>query len=143
MTIEQANTIIRSYQAEGLCLTLRQLYYQFVSKDLIANTVKEYNRLGDIISNGRMTGHINWDAIEDRGRNVVGLHWGNSSPQQKLNLVAKYYERKYWVDQPVHVEVWIEKDALVGVIESICERLHATGAPWAYVVWMSYFYMVE
>ena len=38
--IASANSIIASYIAQGYKLTLRQLYYQFVSRDLLANTVK-------------------------------------------------------------------------------------------------------
>jgi hypothetical protein len=48
--IAQANTIIREYQAQGFDLTLRQLYYQFVSRDLIPNNQKAYNNLGSLIS---------------------------------------------------------------------------------------------
>lgn len=39
-TIRQANEIIGDYQQQGLVLTLRQLYYQFVSRDLMANRVE-------------------------------------------------------------------------------------------------------
>lgn len=52
-TIEQANQIIEEYDAQGLDLTLRQLYYQFVARGLIANKDREYKRLGDLVSDGR------------------------------------------------------------------------------------------
>jgi hypothetical protein len=35
--IEQSNSIIDEYQSQGFTLTLRQLYYQFVARDLMAN----------------------------------------------------------------------------------------------------------
>ena len=44
--IQQADKIIREYQGRGYTLTLRQLYYQFVSRDLLANKQTEYKRLG-------------------------------------------------------------------------------------------------
>jgi len=66
--IEQANEIMDEYIAQGLKVTLRQLYYQFVSRDLLANNQKNYKRLGEIVSSGRLAGLIDWDAIEDRGR---------------------------------------------------------------------------
>lgn len=66
--IQKANEIIEEYQADGFDLTLRQLYYQFVSRDLISNSQKSYNRLGDIISNARLNGDIDWGAIKDRTR---------------------------------------------------------------------------
>jgi hypothetical protein len=49
--------------AEGYDLTLRQLYYQFVSRDLIANKLSEYKRLGSIINDARLAGLIDWDRI--------------------------------------------------------------------------------
>lgn len=41
--INQANQIIAGYMAKGFKLSLRQLYYQFVSRDLIANKQSEYS----------------------------------------------------------------------------------------------------
>lgn len=120
--IEQANVIIAEYQRMGFTLTLRQLYYQFVSRDLIANKQTEYKRLGDIINDARLGGLIDWNAIEDRTRNVRSVAmW--SSPQSILDAVAAQYREDPWGDQPYSPEVWIEKDALVGVIEPICNRM--------------------
>ena len=74
--IEQANTIIGEYAAQGFKLTLRQLYYQFVARDLLANTQRSYKRLGNIISEARLAGRVDWNAIEDRTRNLESNpHW--------------------------------------------------------------------
>lgn len=121
-TIEQANKIIRSYQAQGFTLTLRQLYYQFVSRDLIANKQTEYKRLGSIINDARLAGYIDWSAIEDRTRNVRGGDWGYEDPAHAIRSMARGYAEEFWPYQPRHVEVWIEKDALIGVIEPVCSR---------------------
>lgn len=43
--IDQANEILNQYAAQGYDLTLRQLYYQFVSRDIIPNRQNEYKRL--------------------------------------------------------------------------------------------------
>ena len=72
--IDHANRIIDEYQRQGFTLTLRQLYYQFVARDLIANKQTEYKRLGSIISDGRLAGHIDWDGMffrEDIGYRAV------------------------------------------------------------------------
>ena len=66
--IDQANEIITEYRAQGYSLTLRQLYYQFVARDLISNTVKSYSKLGNIINDARLAGLVDWSAIEDRTR---------------------------------------------------------------------------
>lgn len=120
--IDIANDIIEEYQQDGLDLTLRQLYYQFVSRGYIANKQKEYSRLGIIINNARLAGLIDWLAIEDRTRNLKSLSsWDN--PGQIVRAAADYYKLDHWKNQLYHVEVWIEKEALIGVISPICENL--------------------
>lgn len=119
--IEQANSIIRTYRAQGYQLTLRQLYYQFVSRDLLPNQQKEYKRLGSLVNDARLAGHIDWNAIEDRTRNLSALpSW--SSPGSIIRSAAGSYHLARWTDQPCYVEVWIEKEALAGVFERVCEK---------------------
>lgn len=118
-TILQAERIIDEYQAQGFSLTLRQVYYQFVSRALIANTERDYKRLGNIISDARRAGLIDWNSIEDRTRFIrAQSSWDN--PQSILNSAWQSYHRDLWITQALRLEVWIEKDALVGVIENIC-----------------------
>jgi len=119
--IGQANQIITDYRAQGFDLTLRQLYYQFVSRDIIPNRDKEYKRLGSIINDARLAGLIDWEAIVDRTRNLRTLaHW--DSPADIVDAVSRQFRVDKWEGQDVRPEVWIEKDALVGVIQRVCER---------------------
>jgi len=120
--IDQANAIIAEYETAGYALTLRQLYYQFVSRDLIPNTERSYKRLGSIVNDARMAGLIDWLHIQDRGRFVRGnSHW--KDPAQIVAGCAQQFQIDKWADQKHRVEVWIEKDALLGVIEAICQQL--------------------
>jgi len=120
--IEQANTIINEYQAQGYDLTLRQLYYQFVARDLLPNTTQSYSRLGSLISDARLAGLVSWSAIEDRTR---GLHklpsW--DSPADIVEACHNQYREDLWRDQPQLVEVWVEKEALAGVFQRVCDEL--------------------
>ena len=120
--IEEANLIIEEYKAQGFQLTLRQLYYQFVSRDMIENTQKSYHRLGSIINDGRLAGLIDWSSIEDRTRNLQNnSHW--DSPSEIIETCVYSYMTDKWKDQLCRIEVWIEKEALAGVIEPICREL--------------------
>lgn len=122
-TIEQANEIITDYRKQGFSLTLRQLYYQFVSRDLIANNMKEYKKLGYVLNDARLAGLVDWDAIEDRTRNLKTFYFSAlGSASDILYSAASGHELDHWGDQPNYCEVWIEKDALVGVIENVCNR---------------------
>lgn len=119
--IEHANSIIAEYQAQGFTLTLRQLYYQFVSRDLLPNKQSEYKRLGSVINDARLAGLIDWEAIEDRTRNVRTVStW--TDPAEIVSAVADQYKEDLWDSQQHRPEVWIEKDALLGVIEPVCRR---------------------
>jgi len=119
--ILMANQIIEEYQEQGYSLTLRQLYYQFVARGYIENTAHSYNRLGNAINTGRLTGWIDWDAIKDPTREPQLLpKW--DSPQDIMELIAESYHIDLWETQDEYVEVWIEKQALLGVIEDTCNK---------------------
>ncbi len=70
--IRRAEAICRQYAAQGYDLTLRQLHYQFVASGWIANNLKSYKRLGEIINKARLAGLLDWDYIVDRTRNLAG-----------------------------------------------------------------------
>lgn len=118
-TIETANRIIADYNAQGYSLTLRQLYYQFVARGFIENAVNEYKKLGSIINDARLAGLIDWEAIEDRTRNLrKNSHW--SSPEEIIETAARSFALNKRAGQECYIEVWIEKDALVGLLENVC-----------------------
>lgn len=121
-TIDQANEIITEYAAQGYDLTLRQLYYQFVSRDLLPNNTQSYKRLGSIINDARLAGSIDWNAITDRTRNLTSnRHW--SSPASIIQSCAEGFALDKWAGQFYRPEVWIEKEALAGVFERVCCEL--------------------
>jgi len=117
--INAANEIIAEYSGG---LTLRQLYYQFVARGLLPNTKGDYDRLGKTIGNARLAGLIGWDSIIDRTRTTnSNAHF--EDPWDILAAAAESYQLDSRSDQDVYVEVWIEKEALLGVIEPICRQL--------------------
>ncbi len=119
--VDNANVIILEYAAQGFILTLRQLYYQFVARDLIPNSQKEYKRIGSIINDARLAGLIDWSSIEDRTRNLQSnSHW--KSPADIIKSAANSFKIDKWSDQENYIEVWIEKEALIGVIEPVCQE---------------------
>lgn len=120
--IQQANDIIEEYQRQGYELTLRQLYYQFVARDLIPNSQKSYNRLGNIISDARLNGDIDWDAIKDRTRYLQG-NSHDKDPASAIEYAADSYRINLRKGQPVYVEAWVEKEALADVVGKACRPL--------------------
>ena len=120
--IDRVNGLIEDYQAQGYVLTLRQLYYQFVARGWIANDQKEYKRLGEIVNDGRLAGLIDWHAIEDRTRELGGgSHW--TGPDEIIQSAADGFRVDKWTDQPYRIEVWVEKDALEGIVAQAALKL--------------------
>lgn len=118
--IDSANKIINEYADKGFDLTLRQLYYQFVARDLLPNEQKQYKRLGSIINDARLAGLVDWRAIVDRTRRVQkNSHW--SDPGEIIEACAESFMIDRWKNQGYRPEVWIEKDALIGVISGVCK----------------------
>lgn len=118
-TLSQANVIIEDYMSRRYSLTLRQLYYQMVAKGLISNDQREYDRLGRIVSRGRNAGMIDWFAIEDRTRQRFGLQtWDN--PREIIRSAINSYRIDKWEGQKYRPFVWVEKEALAGVIARAC-----------------------
>lgn len=120
--ISRANDILNELGAMGYTLTLRQLYYQLVARDVIRNKQSEYKRLGSILNDARLAGLVDWDVIEDRTRNLQSVpHW--NEPSEIIRTAAENFRVDKWADQDHRIEVWVEKDALVGVLERACREL--------------------
>ncbi len=125
--------VLNEYAADGYDLTLRQLYYQMISRDLFPeswvdpvsgtkNNQKNYSRLGSIVNDARLAGLMDWDMIVDRGRSTErNSHWKH--PGAILNAASDWFGIDKWREQPVHVEVMCEKQALEGVLVPVCSEL--------------------
>ena len=126
--LDQASAIIDHWSGLGYRLTLRQLYYQLVSRGAINNTVKEYKNLSVTMTNARMAGLIDWDHIEDRSRTaLMPPHWSGAS--HILRDAAHAFRVDRWAGQRRHVEIWCEKDALTSVLEPVAHDYHVLLLP--------------
>lgn len=121
--VKICDKITQEYKAQNLKLTLRQLYYQLVSKAIIPNEEKWYKLISTILSDGRLAGAIDWEAIEDRVRRP------KSPPEfeslaQLIEAAVSSYRLPRMEGQDTYVELWVEKDALAGVLEPIAYKYH-------------------
>jgi hypothetical protein len=117
--IATMNSIIAAYTVKGFVLTVRQLYYQLVARDIIENSQKSYKRITGIANDARLAGMLDWDAIEDRTRDFVRRQrWLNG--KEILDAAARSFHIDMWQRQPHRVFCIIEKEALVGILTNIC-----------------------
>ena len=131
--IEQAQALLSQYKRAGYTLTLRGLYYKFVSQDLFpeawadkktgsTNNQKSYDKLGELVNDGRLAGLIDWDSMEDITRSLdKNSHW--DSPAEIIESSSEYYGMNMWAGQSIMPEIWVEKDAMKGVIARPAEEL--------------------
>lgn len=125
--ISRAKGFLREYEADGYKASLRQLYYQFVANvPGFANTEQSYKRLGGIVNDAKLAGMISFSSIEDRGRSC-SRPYDQPDMRSVLDDIEFAYSEDFWAEQDFYVEVWVEKDALSGVIERPCKRWRV---PW-------------
>jgi len=121
--IAHCEEIVIDYLGQGLRLTLRQLYYQLVTKNIIPNVERSYKNLSSLVSDARLSGMLDWDAIEDRIRvPVIPSEW--SSIQSLVDSALDSYRLPRWETQENYVELWVEKDALAGVLRPLAHQYH-------------------
>lgn len=119
--ISLINQIIGAYRKQGYTLSVRQVYYQLVARALIENTERSYKRIASIINDGRLAGYIDWDAIEDRNRDIeMRTRWNDGS--HIINACVSSYHEDLWSGQANRVFVIVEKAALANVMEGVCRR---------------------
>lgn len=114
-------------------LTVRQVYYQCVARQLIENRLSEYQRVSKTLSTLRRESLVPWDAVEDRTRRTTDKRGVSDlsdfiSEQSECFLSWRYYHRCRVQEQDTYLEVGIEKDALSAIVEDVlwpyCTRLN-------------------
>jgi hypothetical protein len=100
-------------------MTVRQTFYQMVARGLIAKTETEYHTtVCRLLTKLRLAGDIPFGWIADNTRWMRKPRTYDSL-DSALRLTVETYRRALWSRMPEYVEIWIEKDALAGVIYSI------------------------
>ncbi len=106
-------------------MTVRQVYYQLVARQVIENCEAKYKKVSKLLVIARKKEIIPWTWIEDRTRiprrvsmweNVAGF----------ADTVRRAYRRDVWNDQSLYMEVWCEKDALSGFFEDVLDEYGVT-----------------
>jgi hypothetical protein len=98
--------------------SVRQAYYQAVVRAIIDKTETDYDKVQTALVKLRRGGRIPYGWITD------GTRWRSkpttySSVQEALNRTAQLYRKALWDNVDAYVEVWLEKDALSGVVNRV------------------------
>ena len=121
MIIDTAREILAEHQP----MTVRQVFYQLVSRQVIENTKSRYNAVSKALVTARKEGIIPWEWVEDRLRRPRRVPMWDGLPGF-AEAARRSYRRDVWLAQPTYLEVWLEKDALSGIFEDALTRYGVT-----------------
>lgn len=112
--IEEAYAILAEYSP----MSLRQVYYQLVSRQVVKNNRSSYQALSKALACARKEGVIPWEWMEDRLRRPRRVSMFRDLARF-AEVAKRSYRRDVWSTQHQYVECWLEKDALSGVFEDV------------------------
>lgn len=110
--------IRREFQQQKPPMTVRQMFYRMSAQGMVDKSENGYDRVGYALKNMRFAGAIPFGWIADNTR-WVRKQTTYSGIADMLAQQRKLYRRALWDSQPAHVEIWLEKDALAGVIDAV------------------------
>jgi len=138
--VEKAIEATGEFNRRGVKPSIRSIFYWLYSKAIIPNTVPAYKRLSAKLVDARKRGLVPFDAFQDKTRITLGRLFDRvpeadvegfrekvekrASEIDLMELVDSYFDGMKpivwvgrWANQPIVVEVWIEKEALASTIK--------------------------
>lgn len=101
-------------------MTVRQIYYQATVQGIVEKTEAGYAQVQRALVDLRRSGRLPFCYIADNVRwRRKPATW--TDPEHALRETAKFYRKAVWADADVHVEIWLEKDALAGVVYDVTD----------------------
>jgi len=120
--LDCCRAVLADYEQQ---ITVRQLYYRLVAGQVIPNTWRDYKRLGGFLTRWRKEGELDPNAFVDLTRKPNKAQiWPDLA--SFLEAVRNSYRRDPWQTQDGRPEVWLEKEALVTVIDPVCREWGVT-----------------
>jgi hypothetical protein len=116
--VEERRNLLLAIIYDGKPMTVRQVFYQATVRGLVEKAESGYAKVQTDLTVMRRAGDLPYDWLADNTR------WQRrprtfSSVEEALKETAKFYRKSLWDDADAYVEIWLEKDALSGVIYPI------------------------
>src|SRR5262249_13219811 len=99
----------------GKPMTVRQVFYQATVRGIVEKAETGYTKIQTDLTLMRRAGALPYDWLADNTR------WQRKprtfdSIESALEETARFYRKSLWTGADCYVEIWLEKDALAGVI---------------------------
>lgn len=113
--VSNRRMLLREIVKSGKPMTVRQAYYQASVRGIVDKTEAGYQIVKTDLGVMRRSGELPYDWLADNTR------WQRkprtfSGIEQALFDTAQFYRKSLWDQADCYVEVWLEKDALAGVV---------------------------
>ncbi|MCH7583289.1 MAG: hypothetical protein IIC72_11740 [Acidobacteria bacterium] len=104
-------------------VTVRQVFYRLVSNGLVAKTESEYKgTVCRLMAEMRRSGDLPFSWIADNTRWMRKPRTWDGMDHM-LAEIGYQYRRDLWASADVEIEIWLEKEALAGVLGDVCNEL--------------------
>jgi hypothetical protein len=118
-------------------MTIRQVYYRAVVKGYIEKTEKGYGFVQRDVADMRRRGRIPYEWIIDESRRMRGgqginddlEEWLKRTTRDLPNTIAERWYRDLLADHEFSIQVWLEKEALIGVVHPMTLKWHVPLVP--------------
>jgi hypothetical protein len=103
---------------DGKPMTVRQVFYQATVRGLVEKAESGYAKVQTDLTVMRRAGELPYDWLADNTRWQRKPRTFNGV-EEALKATAEFYRKSLWADADAYVEIWLEKDALAGVVYPI------------------------
>jgi hypothetical protein len=116
--VEQRREALYDIVAAMRPMTVRQVFYQATVRGIVEKAESGYAKVQTNLTLMRRGGELPYQWLADNTR------WQRkpdtfNSVEQALKETARLYRKNLWADADSYVEIWLEKDALSGVLYPI------------------------
>lgn len=120
--MEEIRQSIEETLREDRPMTVRQVFYRMAVKNVVPKQESRgYNTVQRLLAEMRREGRIPFSWIVDSSRTVRRATTFDSA-EEALRRTAQTYRRDLWASTDVHVQMWLEKEALAGVLWQTTEK---------------------
>ena len=103
-------------------MTVRQVFYQAVSRGLVPKSENEgYNVIQRNLLEMRRLGHLPYRLVADVSRRYMKQETYNGLGAA-LDQWMDYYRQDMWANKDIRAEIWLEKEALSGIFYEVTNK---------------------
>jgi hypothetical protein len=113
--VEERREALLTIIDDGQPMTVRQVFYQATVRGLVEKAESGYAKVQTDLTVMRRAGELPYDWLADNTRWQRKPRTFNSV-EDALRATAAFYRKNLWADADSYVEIWLEKDALAGVV---------------------------